>query len=308
MRNWCLFLVVVVFETYFQGTTQAQAPIERIDWLKGRLLYPGVVLIQRQEDRPRPMRLHLVRVDLRTPGLRLWTTPRLENWKEGEAETIRETTRDFIRRTRSGPAQIVLAVNANSFSPWPAPWNGMNPVDIGGLAVNREVVVSPPFNSPSFIIDHVGQARIRFTEPTFPTAGIVFAVSGMTSCLIDGKPVDSGSDLHPRTGIGLSVDGRYLVIAVIDGRTRSSRGATVQELGCWLKSAGADDGMNMDGGGSSTLAWWNPASKRPDKCELINSPVGSRLSFESSWSEAFYFPTERTVGNNLGIYFEEEKR
>jgi hypothetical protein len=90
---------------------------------------------------------------------------------------------------------------------------------------------------------------------------------------------------------------------IIDGRRKSSQGATTQELGELLQQAGADDAINMDGGGSSTLAWWNDVSPEDDKCELINQPVGNGLRFETPAAEKLYQPSERANGNNLGIYY-----
>ena len=60
----------------------------------------------------------------------------------------------------------------------------------------------------------------------------------------------------------------------------------------------------MDGGGSTTLAWWNPEAPGDDKCELINTPVGSGAKFESEQADAAFIPTERANGNNLGVYYQ----
>lgn len=59
-------------------------------------------------------------------------------------------------------------------------------------------------------------------------------------------------DRHPRTGIGVSADGNKIVMMVIDGRGVSA-GVTTGMLGDMLIYAGAAEGVNLDGGGSSTL-------------------------------------------------------
>ena len=59
-------------------------------------------------------------------------------------------------------------------------------------------------------------------------------------------------DRHPRTGIGVSADGNKIVMMVIDGRGISA-GVTTGMLGDMLIYAGAHEGVNLDGGGSSTL-------------------------------------------------------
>jgi exopolysaccharide biosynthesis protein len=48
--------------------------------------------------------------------------------------------------------------------------------------------------------------------------------------------------------------GRVLYLLVIDGRRLGSIGATERETGLLLRVLGAEDGILMDGGGSSALA------------------------------------------------------
>jgi exopolysaccharide biosynthesis protein len=58
---------------------------------------------------------------------------------------------------------------------------------------------------------------------------------------------------HPRTALGVSRDGRRLVIAVIDGRAPGRDGMSAREVGRWLRDVGCHDGIMLDGGGSSVL-------------------------------------------------------
>ena len=58
---------------------------------------------------------------------------------------------------------------------------------------------------------------------------------------------------HPRTGVAMLKDGKFLMITV-DGRQPGvSVGMTLQELANYLFSLGATDAMNLDGGGSTTM-------------------------------------------------------
>jgi exopolysaccharide biosynthesis protein len=59
---------------------------------------------------------------------------------------------------------------------------------------------------------------------------------------------------HPRTSIGISKDGTVVILAVVDGRTRKSAGVSLPELANLMIGFGAYDAINMDGGGSSTMA------------------------------------------------------
>lgn len=284
----------------FLSTLDARAA----DWEKAKELHPGIQLLQDQRSEPRRIRVHCVRIDLATPGLKLSTTGRSDQWAADSSETVRQSTREFMRSSSKTKRPVMFATNADAFSPWPAPWNKSTPTNLSGLAIADGIVVSPATGSPSLLVDKSGKAVIQTTTREFPTDAIQLAVSGFALCLIDGKPQPSGDDLHPRTGLGISADGRFIFVMAIDGRKFSSRGATTHELGTWMQDYGADDAINMDGGGSTTLAWWNPASASDDKCELINSPVGNGSKFESEVAERSYIPTERFNGNNLGVYYQ----
>nr|WP_249124669.1 phosphodiester glycosidase family protein [Saccharopolyspora erythraea] len=80
------------------------------------------------------------------------------------------------------------------------------------------------------------------------------AVGGNKVLLRDGvvQQVDDTA-LHPRTAAGFSADGKRMWLVTIDGRQADSRGMTERELAEHLRSLGADDALNLDGGGSSTL-------------------------------------------------------
>ena len=58
---------------------------------------------------------------------------------------------------------------------------------------------------------------------------------------------------HPRTAIGHSRDGRTLWLFVVDGRAATSVGMTLVELADALRTLGAWQAMNFDGGGSTTM-------------------------------------------------------
>lgn len=109
-------------------------------------------------------------------------------------------------------------------------------------------------------------------------------VSGHPTVLWGGAPRDNNGDSlctarHPRTAVGLSQDRRTLVMIVVDGRKPNRLGYTCDELSALLKELGAWDGMNLDGGGSSTL-WLG----------------GSVVSYPSDAGG------ERTVGNHLALF------
>jgi len=57
---------------------------------------------------------------------------------------------------------------------------------------------------------------------------------------------------NPRTVAGVTATGRAILM-VVDGRSSGSIGATLYELGLEMKTLGAVDAVNLDGGGSATM-------------------------------------------------------
>lgn len=98
------------------------------------------------------------------------------------------------------------------------------------------------------------------------------AVGAGPRLLRDGKLAISGQDerfksdilqgRHARTGLGSTVRGT-VVLVVVEAPCAYGGGATLEDLAGLLKSKGAVDAMNLDGGGSSTLAIGNTAVNYP---------------------------------------------
>ena len=102
------------------------------------------------------------------------------------------------------------------------------------------------------------------------------AITGNTFLVRDGviKVVDD-REMHPRTAIGIDRDTKTLLFLVVDGRQRFSRGYTMVELAEKMIELGADEALNLDGGGSSTMM----AKGRAGRLKVINSPSdGSQRS------------------------------
>ncbi len=80
------------------------------------------------------------------------------------------------------------------------------------------------------------------------------AITGSTFILRDGVRVSRDDvDLHPRTAIGIDRDTGQLLLLVVDGRQAISRGSTMKELARLFQRLGAEDALNLDGGGSSIM-------------------------------------------------------
>lgn len=93
-----------------------------------------------------------------------------------------------------------------------------------------------------------------------------WAVGGGPWLLRDGEPYvnavsegiseDISAKRHPRTAAGIDASGRLLLVTV-DGRRSSAAGMTLAELAAYMKSIGAVNAINLDGGGSTTMALYN---------------------------------------------------
>ncbi len=112
-----------------------------------------------------------------------------------------------------------------------------------------------------FVVHNDG--KISLNESLFELpADTRYAVSGSAIVLRDGQVVARPNAMarHPRSAVGLSGDGRSLLMVAVDGRQDQSRGVTLEELGALMQSLGAHHALNLDGGGSTALVVKDPAS------------------------------------------------
>ena len=96
-------------------------------------------------------------------------------------------------------------------------------------------------------------------------AGAVDLIGGTPQLVVDGLPAVTGDldgdgsaffQRQPRTAVGITADGTLLMV-VVDGRQPGySAGMTLRELSTFMRSLGARNAMNLDGGGSSVM-WVN---------------------------------------------------
>lgn len=99
----------------------------------------------------------------------------------------------------------------------------------------------------------------------------VAMISGSEVVLQDGKVLARDDvEQHPRTAVGIDDDTGQVLLLVVDGRQDFSRGYTLREVGRALRRLGAESGLNLDGGGSSTLV--GPALDPDGGLQVLNSP------------------------------------
>ncbi|CAN5666903.1 hypothetical protein BH11ACT8_BH11ACT8_14590 [soil metagenome] len=115
------------------------------------------------------------------------------------------------------------------------------------------------------------------------------AITGNQFLVNDGiiRVVDD-REMHPRTAIGIDRDTHQILLLVVDGRQSFSRGYTMVEMANLMIDLGADEALNLDGGGSSTML-----AKRKGNLALVNSP-----------SDGF----QRSVANAVEVLYTRPKR
>jgi hypothetical protein len=113
------------------------------------------------------------------------------------------------------------------------------------------------------------RAGQRLTADVSLSEDVAMAVTGNMFVLRDGKRMAKDDvDLHPRTAIGIDHDTGQLLLLVVDGRQSFSRGLTMKELAKLFQRLGAEDALNLDGGGSSIMV----ARQADGSLAVLNSP------------------------------------
>ncbi|MBC9734532.1 phosphodiester glycosidase family protein [Nocardioides marmotae] len=92
--------------------------------------------------------------------------------------------------------------------------------------------------------------------------------------------------MHPRTAIGIDRDTGEVLVLVVDGRWTWSRGATMVELAATMADLGADEALNLDGGGSTTMVT-RGADRR---LGVVNAPSDGSLRKVANGLQVRYRP------------------
>lgn len=241
-----LWLALVLPVPLMSGDEQASAQPTRplqtpVNW---RPTFQGVAIAEIEAKSDPPCRGKAVRIDLSDPGIRFVLTP-----GNGEAPGETGGLRTSTFATQEG---CQIAINAAPFTPIRSE-EGL-PQDIAGLhVVQGEVVSKPQAGYAALLLSSQNEPSI--SEGPFDTTEMYNAVGGFGVVLRAGAPTEKvGGPRHPRTAAGVSADKRFLYLLVVDGRQpKFSAGATLAEVGQWLQQLDAYDGINLDGGGSTTL-------------------------------------------------------
>lgn len=229
-----------------------------------------------------PWAVHLLEADL-SPcqrGLEVLAAPREEGMRGGRAPVSE------LVRLHGG--KVLAAVNGDFFTPEGMP---LGPEVAGGI--RRTGRVRPALASrggervPWIGTTGVGVDRVEalgwYLGDTGP--GAVHVMGGYPELLDGGRPVGDllvaanpgfAASRHPRTAVAVSLEEPRLWLVVVDGRQGPySTGMTLPELAGLLEALGAEEGLNLDGGGSSVLVVRGRPVNRPSdeagEREVVNA-------------------------------------
>lgn len=231
----------------------------------------GVVYDHVERTQPRPLQIHVLKIDLQSAGIALGLDVAPDPDGDGPAETTLVAPLDHATRSR-----LVAAVNANAWRMLPDPKTGRTPGYIVGGACDMSgwVVADGQQHSPpqggywSFWVASDGSAHLGDVA-TAPTAAR-WAIAGFGGLIRNGEILPQPSDVrHPRTALGLDRQSRTLILAVIDGRQSGySEGLSERELAELMAELGCHNALNLDGGGSSVMVLCEPGKE----ARIMNRP------------------------------------
>ncbi|MGL5058730.1 MAG: phosphodiester glycosidase family protein [Microcoleus sp.] len=257
-------------------------------------LFQGITYQREFRSTPRPAAIHIVTVDLTAPGLGIFVTPGAPtpDLTETNARTVSEFLQEF---------KLQVAVNANFFytcieeAPWHYyPRTGDRVNNVGHAISKGKVYSEADGDFPALCFDAKNRAAI-VENGTCPQ-GTVYGIAGDTVLVKNGKPLAQKQweiekdKAYPRAAAAIDKTGKKLWLILADGKQRLySEGLKLSEITEISMRLGADTVLNLDGGGSVTLAVASPSGAK-----VLNAPIQNKIPMQ-----------ERPIANHLGFYARE---
>lgn len=167
-----------------------------------------------------------------------------------------------LRRTSQAALDsgAIVAINGSFYNTRP-PYNSACYLKINGEVIFERSGKMGDRDGGAVLIDDRGRVSVEQGDPDDPqwvsTRTEPSIIGSGPMMLQDGQRIDMGTGAfvtlrHPRTAIGTSDNKVYLV--TVDGRSKgNSLGVNLNELANILKWLGAENALNLDGGGSTTM-------------------------------------------------------
>ena len=188
---------------------------------------------------------------------------------------ITDTTSDMAEENNA-----VLAINGDYYGARQSGYVIRNGVVYRNQGSNGEDMVISKDGTLSFISesDTTTDSLIQKQAWQVLSFGPVLVENGQVA-VTENDEVGMAMASNPRTAIGTVAKNHYLFV-VSDGRTSESTGLSLYELANFMKSLGATNVYNLDGGGSSTMVFQG---------EVVNNPTtnGNKIS-ERAVSDILY--------------------
>ena len=244
-----------------------------------QILAPGIIYRRQVYSKPRPYIVHTAEINLNNSDIEPFVTP-------PQAESnLAMTTSQYVKKFN-----LTIGVNGSFFYPFEenTPWDyyphsGDRVNALGESIANRRYgKASPEWQVLCF--DQANLAQIPSTASC--PVGTVKGIAGKELLVKDSQSiVKLDTEAYGRTAIGINKPGRRLWMIVIDGKQPFySEGVTQQELAQIAVNLGCDRAINLDGGGSTSLA------AKVGKVKLLNAPIHTKIPLR-----------ERPVANHLGF-------
>lgn len=160
----------------------------------------------------------------------------------------------------------------------------------GNMKLDKDSVVLSAHGDAAKVLERVqvgDRVRLRETLGSDAADAAELVIGAGPSLVTDGKADvrsaeeniagDIARGRAPRTAIGVKKDGTVILL-VVDGRSSSSAGMSLQELADYMVKLGAWQALNFDGGGSSEMVLDG---------KILNNPSDGR---------------ERAVSVGLGVF------
>lgn len=188
---------------------------------------------------------------------------------------ITDTTSDMAEENNA-----VLAINGDYYGARQSGYVIRNGVVYRNQGSNGEDMVISKDGTLSFISESntTTDSLIQKQAWQVLSFGPVLVENGQIA-VTENDEVGMAMASNPRTAIGTVAKNHYLFV-VSDGRTSESAGLSLYELANFMKSLGATNVYNLDGGGSSTMVFQG---------EVVNNPTtnGNKIS-ERAVSDILY--------------------
>ena len=189
-------------------------------------------------------------------------TPQKNNFRSGTIE-------QFMKKEG-----LIAAINTTPFKPYRL-FPGSRQTAVG-IVLSEKITYSTNDRYDAIFITK--DKRVVFEHPPFIVSNQMSdGAGGFFIILTNGQNEARNSPRAARSLAGTYEDGRVLILAAIDGEnSRTGSGATFYEAAEWMKALGAENAINLDGGGSSVLAL---NRLKGGDITILNNPDGGIWTF-----------------------------